>query len=368
MKILYVSTISDTTNAFLVPHIEFLIDQGHHVDIACNIQSEIAPDLLGRGCEIFNIGFQRNPLSIDNLLAYKKLKNLIIKNKYDLVHTHTPVASTCVRLACRCLKDVKVYYTAHGFHFFKGAPIKNWLSYYLVEKWLSIYTDLIVTINKEDYNRARQSLWAGKVEYMPGVGLDIGKYRDIAVDKQVKRIEISVPGDAFVVLSVGELNVNKNHGTCIRALAKLKNPQIHYVICGVGPLKNYLLGLARDLDLKDQVHFLGFRKDIGEIYKSSDIFAFPSLREGLGMSALEAMACGLPLVTSNVHGIVDYSVNGITGYTCDPMDVDGFAESIGKLFLDEKLLSRFSNFNKAFVENFSKEQALKSLRRIYGEI
>jgi len=264
------------------------------------------------------------------------------------------------------LKDVKVYYTAHGFHFFKGAPIKNWLSYYLVEKWLSIYTDLIVTINKEDYNRARHSFWAGKVEYMPGVGLDVSKYRNIEVDKLEKRSEIGIPEDAFVVLSVGELNVNKNHGTCIRALAKLKNPQIHYVICGAGPLHDYLLGLARELGLVAHVHLLGYRGDVGEVCKASDVFAFPSLREGLGMSALEAMACGLPLVTSNVHGIVDYSVNGVTGYTCDPMDVDGFAESIGKLFLDEQLRSRFSNFNKAFAENFSKEQTLKSLRKIYG--
>ena len=238
MKILYVTTISDTVNSFLIPHIKMLVDLGNQVDVAFNINQEVRPEIIDMGCKIHILDFQRSPININNYVAYKKLKKIIRNEKYELVHTHTPVASAIVRLACKNVKDIKVFYTAHGFHFFKGAPLKNWLIYYTVEKWLSRYTDVIITINKEDYKRAKKSFKAKKVEYVPGVGLDITRFQSLSTDKYKKRNEIGIPENSFVILSVGELNKNKNHEIIIKAIYKLQNKNIQYIICGVGPLKN----------------------------------------------------------------------------------------------------------------------------------
>ncbi len=364
MKILYVTTISNTMG-FFTSHINMLLDKGHTVDMACNLVKPINSQLIERGCKIYQMDFSRTPLNRTNYKAYKDLKKLILEEKYDLVHTHTPVASAITRLVCKNIKGTKVFYTAHGFHFHKGAPIKNWLIYYPLEKWLAKYTDTLITINKEDYERAKSKFKAKRVEYIPGVGLDIDIFKNVVVDKVGKRQELSLPEDAFVVLSVGELNKNKNHEVVIRAIAKIKNPTIHYVICGKGPLESYLNNLAAELGVSKNVHLLGFRGDIPEICKVADVFAFPSLREGLGMAALEAMACGLPIITSNVHGIVDYSIDGETGYNCSPTDVDSFSKYIKNLYLDIEKRNRMTANNIEAVKKFNQLNVLNLMEQIY---
>lgn len=364
MKILYVTTVSGTMT-FFTEHIKMLISKGHQVDLCCSVGKPINIELLELGCEVFDLKFKRTPLKIENYKAYLDLKQLIIEGNYDLVHTHTPIASALVRIACRKLDNVKVFYTAHGFHFFKGAPLINWLTYYPIEKWLSKYTDTIITINKEDYERAKNHFKVARVEYIPGVGLDIDKFRNVVVDRIAKRKEIGIPEDSFVVLSVGELNKNKNHEVIIKAIAKLNNPKIHYVICGKGPLENYLKELAEQLNNKNQVHLLGYRNDIVEICTSCDIFAFPSLREGLGMAALEAMACGLPIITSNTHGIVDYSINGVTGCTCSPKNVDSFAVAIDRLFRSDEMRIKMGKYNSDAVKTYDWNNVKVLIKDIY---
>lgn len=365
MKILYVTTISNTVNAFLIPHIKMLIDEGHQVDVAFNIEQKVKPEIYGMGCKIHQLPLQRSPLKRENFRAYRMVKDIIISEGYDLVHTHTPVASAIVRLACRKLNSVKVFYTAHGFHFFKGAPTRNWLIYYPIEKWLARYTDTLITINKEDYQRAKEKFKAKRVEYIPGVGLNIDKFKNVVVDKIAKRAEIGVSEDSFVVLSVGELNKNKNHEVIIRAIAKLNNPKVHFIICGRGPLESYLKKLSIELGISDNVHLLGFRKDIPELCKISDVFAFPSHREGLGMAALEAMACGLPIITSNVHGIVDYSIDGESGYTDDPDDINKFADNIKKLINNLTERIKMGERNEVFVNDYTIDKCIKNLYDIY---
>ena len=365
MKILYVTTISNTVNAFLIPHIKMLIDEGHQVDVAFNIEQEIKPEIYEMGCKIHQLPLQRSPLKKDNFRAYKILKKSIISEGYDLVHTHTPVASAIVRLVCRNLNSVMVFYTAHGFHFFKGAPILNWLIYYPVEKWLARYTDTLITINKEDYERAKSKFKAKRVEYVPGVGIDLKKFNTVKVDRDLKRSQLGLPKEAFVVLSVGELNKNKNHEVIIRAIAKIDNPDIHYIVCGEGQLKVYLRDLSEDLGIRNRVHLLGFRNDIAEICKVSDLFAFPSYREGLGLAALEAMACGLPLITSNVHGIVDYSVNGKTGYNCGSSDIDSFSKHIKTLYFDIDKRNEMGAKNIDTVKKFNQFNVLNLMEQIY---
>lgn len=365
MKILYVTTISNTVNAFLIPHIKMLIDEGHHVDVAFNIEQEVKSEINEMGCKVHVLPFQRSPLKKDNILAYKMLKSIIISEEYALVHTHTPVASAIVRLVCRELFDVRVFYTAHGFHFFNGAPILNWLLYYPIEKWLARYTDTLITINREDYERAINKFKARRIEYLPGVGIALDKFNTVEIDRELKRRQLGLPEDAFVVLSVGELNTNKNHEVVIRAIKNLKNSKIHYIICGKGKLEVYLNNLNKKLGLEEQIHLLGFRNDIPEIFKISDVFAFPSYREGLPVALMESMASGLPVVASNIRGNSDLVEDGKCGYLLEPKDAEGFSKRIKELSINKTLRIQLSTNNTIKADKYSINNIIRNMKKIY---
>ena len=367
MKILYITTVSGTVNAFLLPHIELLMELGYKVDIACNITRPINKVILDRGCRIFEMEFNRSPLNKRNLTAFKNLKELILKEKYDIVHTHTPVASTLARMVCKNLSNVKVFYTAHGFHFYKGAPFKNWLIYYPIERWLSKYTDVLITINNEDYSRAKKSFKSDKIEYISGIGLDTRKFSDVAIDKIEKRRELDIPDKSLVLLSVGELNKNKNHETIIRAIARLDNPCLYYVICGQGILKNYLQDLSKELGVENKVKVLGTRNDIAEICKASDVFVFPSFREGLSVALMEAMASGLPIVCSNIRGNTDLVEHEKGGYLVKPQDIEGFVDAIEKLVNNYDIRINMGKSNMDKVKMFSINNVRNEMLRIYKE-
>lgn len=370
MRILYVTTISLTMNTFFKLHIRMLVEEGRQVDIACNDDGLPLDKLYDElGCVFHRVDFSRSPLSPDNVRAYGQLKRVVASGNYDIVHCHTPNASVITRLVCRRVRKktgLKVFYTAHGFHFYKGAPLLNWLFFYPVEKFCSRFTDKLITINKEDFTLAKNKFHAGEVHYVPGVGIDLSRFENVQVDRAAKRREIGVPEDAFLLLSVGELNENKNHQIIIRAMAKLRDRNVHYAIAGVGEMKDKLLRIANELGVVDQVHLLGYRRDIPELNHSVDVFCFPSRREGLGLSSVEAMACGLPLVTSNVHGINDYSDNGVTGYKCDPDDADNFAKSILLIKEDRSLYKKIEEYNKVLAQRFRVDRIIAELRRIYG--
>lgn len=361
MKILYVTTVSTTVNAFLIPHIKMLIDHGNQVDVAFNIEQDIKPEVYDIGCKVHIISFQRSPFSWQNYKAYKSVRTLIQNEAYDLVHTHTPVASACVRLACKKFNNIKVFYTAHGFHFFKGASLLNWLIYYPVERILARYTDVLITINKEDYRRAQKSFKAGSVKYIPGVGINVTKFNQAYIDRAGKRKELGIPEDGFVAISVGELNKNKNHEVIIRALAKSSNQQIHYAICGEGLLRKNLIKLAKDLGLSDRIHLLGFRKDIFDLLKAADLFVFPSFREGLSVALMEAMAAGLPVIASKIRGNSDLIEDGRGGLLVNPKEVEGFAKAIDSLSVDNDKRMDYGNYNNKSIQQFNIDSVLTKI-------
>lgn len=365
-KILFISNISNRISNFSLSSIYASQNLGYEFHMAANY-SNFNDNPEKYGVKLHHIDLDRNPFSKQNITAYKQMLELIKEEKFDVIHCNTPIGGVLGRLCGKKAGVPKVIYTAHGFHFYDGAPIKNWIIYFGVEWWLSRYTDILVTINKEDYNLAKKHYKNCIVKYMPGVGLDIDKFRSVVVDRKTKRDEIGVPQDSFVVLSVGELNKNKNHEVVIRAIAKLNNSNIHYVICGKGPHATYLNKLTNELGIGKNVHLLGFRSDIAEICKSSDVFAFPSLREGLGMAAIEAMATGLPIITSNVHGINDYSINGATGFSCSPSDVSGFAMGIKQLENNIELRINIGRNNVEVAKDFDIKKSIKEITRIYRE-
>lgn len=369
MRILYVTTISLTMNSFFKPHVEMLVREGHQVDIACNDDGLALDELYTQlGCVFHRVAFSRSPLSSDNVKAYGQMKRVIENGNYDIVHCHTPNSSVITRLVCRSFRKktgLKVFYTAHGFHFYKGAPKLNWLVFYPVEKLCSRFTDKLITINKEDYNLAKRKFHAGEVHYVPGVGIDLSRFENVQVDRAAKRREIGVPEDAFLLLSVGELNENKNHQIIIRALAKLDDPNVHYAIAGVGEKRDYLLQLAEELGVSEQLHLLGYRRDVPELNSSADVFCFPSYREGLGLAAVEAMACDLPIVAVDNRGTRSFIVDGENGFLCSSDSVSGFAHAISILDTDMELRKKYLFESKTIVKIFSLENVLKIMGRIY---
>lgn len=362
MKILYVSTISDTMNTFLIPHIKMLVDKGNRVDVAFNIKGEVNPEIYKLGCKVYSLSFNRNPLNVENFKTFRDIRKIIKLGKYEVVHCHTPIASACTRLACKNIKDIKIFYTAHGFHFYNGAPLKNWLIYYPVEKYLAKYTDTVITINKEDYRRATKFKFK-RVENIPGVGVDLEKF-NIKIDKNKKRKELGIEEEDFLILSVGELNRNKNHHIIIKALKKLGNPKVKYLICGEGPLKNEIENLIKSLRLENQVRLLGYRKDVPELDNVADLFAFPSKREGLPVSLMEAMVSGLPILASNIRGNKDLVDSDRGGYLFN-LSEDNVDKYLKLLIEKKDKRKEFSKYNKEKSKKFDKEKALHLLEGVY---
>lgn len=355
------------TMDFFPEHFKMLLQEGHEIELACNCQSPISDKIALFRFPVHNIPFSRSPFSKDNILAYRLLKKLIEQNRYDAIHCHTPNASVITRLVCRKYRrqGLKVIYTGHGFHFFKGAPLKNWVIYFPIEWICSFFTDAIITINSEDYTLACKYFHAKSVWKIPGVGINPNIPAATKINRTIKRQELGIPPEAIFLLSVGEINRNKNHQIILKALGLIKNSKIHYVIAGRGSEEKSLLALAKKLGLEKNFHLLGYRKDILELCASADIFCFPSRREGLGVAALEGMTAGLPILTSNVHGINDFSISSETGFKYSPFDVVGFAKGIKLLATDPELRKKMGKHNQEVVKQFSSEKAILQLQKIY---
>lgn len=348
--------------------IRILLDSGHIVDIACNENISQIPSYYREwGCTVYDIDCVRTPFSITNMHAIRQLQQIVKDNSYDIVHCHTPIAAFCTRIACKNLRKegIRVFYTAHGFHFYKGAPLKNWLFYYPAEIICAHFTDTLITINQEDYVLAERKMKAKQVVYVPGVGIDVDKFRNTVVDRTTKRRSLGIPDDAFLLLSVGELNANKNHQIVIRALAALNDPSIHYAIAGNGILSEYLTTLAAKLGVGDRVHLLGYRNDVAELYKMADVDVFPSIREGLGLAAIEGMAAGMPLICSDNRGTRDYAVNGVNALVRG--DIIDYSEAIDRLRVDRQLREKLGRTGSQDVERFSVHDVNCEMLRIYGE-
>ena len=356
MKILYVTTIGVTMH-FFESFIQSLIEEGHTVDIATNeMEGERpVPGIYKElGCKVFHIPCTRSPLDNSNLQAVKILRELVEKEQYDIVHCHTPIAAACTRLACRKLRKngLKVFYTAHGFHFYMGAPLKNWLVFYPIEKICSYWTDLLITINEEDYRLSQRKLNAKQFALVNGVGIDLRNFAK-PEPAQMQKImeELNLPQDAILLVSVGELNANKNHSTVIKALAKITDQRLHYAIAGRGAKREELIALAQELGIGERVHLLGYRRDIPLLYAVADICVFPSIREGQGLAAVEGMASGLPLIASNNRGTRGFLTEK-NALICPYNDVNCFAEAIKILADDADLRARMGSENLALSKQF----------------
>ena len=362
-KILYVTTISNTMS-FFVEHIRMLIDNGCTVELACNVVKDVEKELIEMGCKVHNVPFSRSVLSASNIKSLKIIGKIIEQGDYDIIHTHTPNASAITRIAAKIYKNnAKIIYTAHGFHFYKGAPLKNWLLFYPVEKFLARWTDVLITINTEDYERAKKKFKAKVVEYVPGVGFDAKK---INKEKDIKELrdKFNIPQDAIVLLTVGELNKNKNQKIVIEAISKINNDKIHYLLCGVGKFKGELEHLAKQLEIDNRTHFLGYRNDLSDIYGLTDVYLCPSIREGLNVSIMEAMANGLPCIVSEIRGNIDLIINHKGGCTVNSMDILKWVDCIEKV-VREQNYEEMKKYNLEYVKKFNINNVKNVMKKIY---
>ena len=349
---------------FFIPVIRELLDRGHQVDLACNeIDSPVAPVYRQWNCSVYPISCSRSPLSRGNLTAIQQIKALVENGQYDIVHCHTPLAAACTRLACRKVRKsgTRVFYTAHGFHFFKGAPLQNWLLYYPVEKLCAHFTDVLITINQEDYDLARRKLKAQNVVYVPGVGIDLEKFGFCNVDPAAKRRELGIPEDARVLLSVGELSHRKNHKILLEAVAGI--PDLVVVIAGRGSLRAELEELAAKLGIETRLKLLGYRADIADLCAMCDVFALPSLQEGLPVALMEAMASRKTVVCSRIRGTTDL-LGADHPMLFEPNDIADCTRAIQQALCADRVACGAENRER--MRLFAIDEIIARMLRIYG--
>ena len=371
-KVLFVATVVKThMMQFHIPYLKMFQEMGWETAVASRNDYENPEDCRIPYCDTYyDIPFERLPWKPRNIQAYRMLKKIIDEGNYDIIHCHTPVGALIARLAALAArkKGTKVIYTAHGFHFFTGAPLQNWLMFYPVEWLLAPVTDVLITINKEDYARAQKKLHVKRIEYVPGVGIHTAKFRDLTIDREEKRRSLGYGDEDFLVLTVAEMTANKNHITVLKALALLKERgelgNIHYLICGRGEMWASLEQSAKELGISDHVNFLGYRTDAPELYKACDLFAFVTFREGLSVALMEAMSSGIPIVCAKIRGNTDLIEDRVSGIFSENSP-EAVAEHILTLYRDPEYRKSLGQAASERVLMCDDKNVLQQVKDIY---
>lgn len=367
-KVLFAATVVKThMMQFHLPYLKMFQEMGWETSVAAKNDYEDPAHCRIPYCDhYYNVPFARLPWKKDNIAAYRQLKKIIDEGDYDLIHCHTPVGAMITRLAAMAArkKGTKVIYTAHGFHFFKGAPLLNWLLFYPAEWLLAPVTDCLITINKEDYARAKKRMHAKRIEYVPGVGIDTARFRVTEQQRQEKRRELGFGEADFLILTVAEMTANKNHITVLNALQKLKDTaeyeKMHYLIVGRGEMWPKLEQSAKDMGISDHVHFLGYRSDVPALYSCCDLFAFVSFREGLSVALMEAMSSGMAVVCTRIRGNTDLVEDGVNG-----VFTENTPEAVAEAFLKQY---RQPDFRKQMGEAAAKTAIRYDEKTIHAKV
>lgn len=372
MKLLFISNIGGKSlGNFSKSSILAAKELGIEFHIAANWSNAsvklLREDEKRYGIKVHHIDFIRNPFHPKNVRAVKQLLSLINEEKFDAIHCNTPIGGVSGRICGKLLNVPRVIYTAHGFHFYEGAPlVKNKLIKF-AEMILAQYTDAIITINQEDYKAAKNFKLRnnGHVYLVHGVGIDTNELRNVQVDKTELRRKLNLKNDDIVMIAMGDLIKRKNYEVAIRAIAETKRSNIHFLICGTGPMLDTLKSLSEELGVSDHIHFLGYRSDIKELLSISDIFLFTTYQEGLPRSMMEAMAAGLPCIASKIRGNIDLIEDGKGGFLYHPDDVEGFTQAINILINDKDLRNKMSHYNLKRIKKFDIYNVKNEMKDIY---
>lgn len=365
MKILYVATVRSHIGQFHMPVIRALKEQGHIVHAAFKDNSCDKPGLdLSIIDKTFEIPFERSPYSKKNIQAYFKLKKIIDSEHYDIIHCHTPVGGVVTRLAAREAREqgTKVFYTAHGFHFYKGAPKKYWAMFFPVEKALARETDVLITINDEDYNLAKKHFKAGKIIKVNGVGVDLSKFHVATADeKQKAREELGLSKEQFVMLCAADLSKRKNQPMIFQAMAHIKKecPNMMALMPGQPILKDEYEKICDDLEISNMVQLMGYRRDIDKLLAACDCVISSSRQEGLPMNLIEAAASGRYIIATDVRGNADVIKQSGYGSLVELNDDETMAREIIQAMSNQKTC------DLSHVRLFDEQEIVKDVMELY---
>lgn len=374
MKALFVATVRSHIGQFHMPFIRELKKYRFTVDGAFKDNSADKPGLdLSDLDHVFEVPFSRSPYSFSNVRAYFVLKKIIKNGNYDVVHCHTPMGSVVARLAAKGQrkKGLKVIYTAHGFHFYKGASKKSRLLFYPVEKFLSKYTDVLITINQEDCSCAENSGFrAGKIYKIHGVGVDIHKFTPLSADeKTALRNSFGFSERDFLLIYPADFCHRKNQKMLLEAFAILqkKYADVKLLLCGQDTAADEIKRLAVSLGVKNGVSYLGYRRDVNKLVGMSDVSVSSSRQEGLPVNIIEAMVMGNAVVATDVRGNNDLVHNGENGFLVESENAAQMAEAVSKLIENRELIKKFGKNGLCEAEKYSEENVNSELLGIYKE-
>lgn len=356
-------------------NIEALKGLGYQIELVANFENGDGPEVHNQeyvaectksGIVTHSIPFARHSLT-GSLKCLPQVKKLLKEGQYEIVHAHTETGGLILRLARGVKGNSRFFYTPHGMSFWKGSSLKSQMIYRPLERWICSGMDKNLGMNQEEVDVLRK--WNSKTAaYVHGIGLNLERFQKEGRQRNNVRAEFGVREEDKLIVSVGELDDNKNHATVIKALSFLESKNYKYVVCGVGPNKDMLTKMATDAGLEDKVFLAGYRSDIPDILHAADLFVFPSFHEGLPVSALEAMACGLPLICSKIRGNVDIVKEGVNGYLFETDDHLALAIAMERLIGNQELAGSFGVKNKAIVNKFSQEAVLVELKSLYSNI
>lgn len=366
-KILYVATSDIHIATFHLPYLEWLAEQGIEIHLAVKNKENIKFPLITK---IFDLDFPRSPFSTKIFTSYQDLKKIISEGHYNIIHCHTPIPSTLSRLAARHerKKGTKVLYTSHGFHFYKGSPIFNWLVYYPIEYLLSKHTDAVITINKEDYNYVKNKMKHKDAHQIKGIGVNTKKFRTIRDnEKLLLKKELGFNTNDFLLLYVAEFIPRKNHAFLIDSMPELvkKFPKIKLIFVGKGILMEEMKKKRDQLKLNDNIIFFGFRYDVEKFASIADIGVSSSIHEGLGLGLAEEMLCSIPIVATLDRGHREMVVNGYNGYLFEQGNHNEFIKFISEIYKKENLRKIFGQNAYEKAQEFTIENSLSSMAKIY---
>lgn len=382
-KALIIATVGGFAAQFEMNNITLLLAMGYEVHSAANYREPVysvrEQELKEMGVVLHQVDMEKSPfLWRENSRALKQLCQIIRTEKISLIHCHTPVGGLLGRLAgCLCRKEApKVIYTAHGFHFYQGAPWRNWLFYYTAERFLARHTDILITINEEDYKRAKSFHLrsGGKAWKIPGEGLRTERFPVVTEEKRRElRRRLGLGEEEFFLLSVGELSGNKNHREMIRLMPglqeRLGEKKVIYGICGDGFYREELEEMVEEMGLQESVKLYGYQPEIADYLACADCLVFPSVREGLGMVALEAMAMGVPVAASDNRGTREYMKDGQNGYLCDVKKPESFIDAIEKISrMEPGERASMGEEGRRTAREFDLKAAAGIMSRVYGSL
>lgn len=366
-KILFTANLSSFFIKFLIPQLKWFKDNGYEVHIAAKMENFETPY-----CDkVFDVDFARGFNLKQNITSYKQMVEIFKNEEYDIVSCHTPFGGAITRLAAKKCKltGTRMVYMAHGFHFYKGAPLPKYLLYYTAEKWLANYTDEIITINLEDYEVAKKK-FNTKVSYVEGVGLDTTKFAFEFTDaeKDELRKSLKIEDNDFVMIYPAELLPRKRQEWLINTLAPImkENSGFKLLLPGKDSMNGFCQSLAKKHGLEDRIHFLGFRRDIPKLIKISDAAVTSSHQEGLPVNVMEAIYVGLPIVATACRGNADLIDNGKNGYIVDINDSKGFCENVMKVYnMTQSQREEIKEYDKTVIKQYLLENVIEKIVNIY---